>query len=62
MSETQLLGSLKTADTVVESTRALLQRHVDELRKRSVSWEAIGRALGVSRQARLGAILLIADR
>jgi AhpD family alkylhydroperoxidase len=29
----------------------VLQGHVDELRKRGVSWEKIGQALGVSRQA-----------
>jgi len=35
----------------LSATREVLQLHVDELRKREVSWQKIGDALGVSRQA-----------
>jgi hypothetical protein len=51
MTDTQLLDGLKTAEATVEATRALLQAMIEELRRRGVSWEAIGKALGVSRQA-----------
>ncbi len=36
---------------IVLSTRAVLQAMIEELRRRGSSWEAIGKALGVSRQA-----------
>jgi ATP-dependent protease Clp ATPase subunit len=51
MTDAQLLGGLKTAEATVEATRAVLQAMIEELRRRGVSWEAIGKALGVSRQA-----------
>jgi ATP-dependent Clp protease ATP-binding subunit ClpX len=51
MSEAQLLDALKPTAAAADGTRAVLQAHVDELRKRNVSWEAIGHALGVSRQS-----------
>jgi hypothetical protein len=51
MTDDALLGSLKTAEATVEATRAVLQAEIEELRKRQVSWEAIGTALGMSRQA-----------
>lgn len=51
MGDEQLLTALKPTDATVEGTRAVLQAQVDELRRREVSWEAIGAALGVSRQA-----------
>ena len=51
MTNEQLLGSLQTAEATVEATRAVLQAMIGELRKRKVSWEAIGKALGISRQA-----------
>ena len=35
----------------MEATRAVLQAMIGELRQRKVSWEAIGKALGISRQA-----------
>ena len=35
----------------MEATRAVLQAMIEELRQRKVSWEAIGKALGISRQA-----------
>jgi biotin operon repressor len=31
--------------------RTVLQHEIDELRARQVSWDAIGKALGISRQA-----------
>lgn len=51
MRDDQLLAALKPAAATVDATRAVLQSEVEELRKRGVSWEAIGGALGVSRQA-----------
>jgi ATP-dependent protease Clp ATPase subunit len=51
MADEELLAGLKTAEATVEATRTVLQAIIDELRRRSVSWEAIGKALGVSRQA-----------
>ncbi|MDA7949579.1 MAG: hypothetical protein MPJ78_19160 [Hyphomicrobiaceae bacterium] len=51
MSETQLLDALKVSEASVEATRSVLQAQIDELRARRVSWQKIGEALGVSRQA-----------
>jgi hypothetical protein len=51
MTDEQLLNGLKTAEATVEATRAVLQAMIEELRRRGASWEAIGKALGVSRQA-----------
>jgi hypothetical protein len=39
------------AVATVEATRAVLQMQIDTLRKRDISWSAIGSALGMSRQA-----------
>jgi hypothetical protein len=46
-----LLLILKNAAARDEHLRVALQRMVDVLRKRGVSWERIGEALGVTRQA-----------
>jgi len=46
-----LLAILKNAAARDEDLRMALQRMVDVLRKRGVSWEKIGEALEVSRQA-----------
>jgi len=51
MTDGQLLAALRPAAASVDATRAVLQAQVDSLRARSVSWEAIGGALGISRQA-----------
>jgi ATP-dependent protease Clp ATPase subunit len=51
MSVEQLLSGLKTAEATVEATRSVLQAQIEELRRRTVSWEVIGKALGISRQA-----------
>lgn len=51
MSDAQLLGCLSPAHAALEGVRAVLQAQVDTLRKREVSWAAIGQALGISRQA-----------
>jgi hypothetical protein len=51
MTNEQLLEGLKIAEATVEATRGVLQAQIDELRRRNVSWEAIGKALGISRQA-----------
>jgi hypothetical protein len=51
MTDEQLLSGLKTAEATVEGTRAVLQSIIEELRRRSVSWDAIGKAPRVSRQA-----------
>ena len=51
MNDAQLLDALPPAVASVEATRTVLQTQVDTLRKRGVSWQAIGGVLGMSRQA-----------
>jgi len=51
MTDAQLLAALRPAAASVDATRAVLQAQVEALRKRGVSWGAIGGALGISRQA-----------
>jgi hypothetical protein len=51
MTDDQLLSSLGPAVATVEATRAVLQTQIDTLRKRGISWNAIGGVLGMSRQA-----------
>jgi uncharacterized phage-like protein YoqJ len=51
MTDDQLLGALKVAEATVEATRAVLQAQIEELRRREISWDMIGQALGISRQA-----------
>ena len=51
MTDAQLLDALKPSAAAVDGARAVLQSVVDALRARRISWEAIGGALGVSRQA-----------
>ena len=51
MTDDQLLGALKIAEATVDATRAVLQAQIEELRRREVSWDTIGNALGISRQA-----------
>lgn len=51
MSDEALLAALKPTAAAVDGTRAVLQAQVEALRTRSVSWDAIGGALGISRQA-----------
>lgn len=51
MTDEQLLATLKPAAASVDAVREVLQAEVDTLRQRGVSWEAIGGALGISRQA-----------
>jgi len=51
LSDQALLQTLEPSLAAVEETREVLQTHVDTLRKRGVSWEKIGAALGVTRQA-----------
>jgi len=51
MTDEKLLGALQIAEATVDATHAVLQAQVQELRRRQVSWHAIGRALGISRQA-----------
>lgn len=51
MNEEQLLHAVKASEASVDALRSLQQAQVEALRKREVSWAAIGEALGVSRQA-----------
>jgi biotin operon repressor len=51
MSNDQLLNSLGPAVATVEATRTVLQSQIDSLRRRCISWSAIGGVLGMSRQA-----------
>jgi hypothetical protein len=47
----QLLDLLGRSAAIAEAGGDFLNRHVDALRKRDVTWADIGKALGVSRQA-----------
>src|SRR5215469_2655415 len=49
--EADLVGMLKASVATLDAVRDDLQAKIDSLRKRDVSWTAIGDALGVSRQA-----------
>jgi len=51
MTDDQLLAALKIAKATVDATRAVLQAQIEELRRREMSWDTIGNALGISRQA-----------
>ena len=51
LTDRQLLGALQPSEATVEAVRRVLTTQVGILRSRGVSWERIGRALGVSRQA-----------
>ena len=46
-----LLSSLPACEAAVDAAREVLQRRVQLLRDRGASWEAIGTALGMSRQS-----------
>jgi ClpX C4-type zinc finger len=46
-----LLGLLKAQEKTYEEVAIRLQKSVDILRKREVSWQQIGEAMGISRQA-----------
>lgn len=47
----KILALLKPQEKNCENTRTQLQRSIDILREREVSWAVIGDALGISRQA-----------
>src|SRR5215831_4342275 len=49
--DSQLLASLAPSEQTLEAVRHDIQAKVDILRKRGVSWEKIGEALAISRQA-----------
>jgi ATP-dependent protease Clp ATPase subunit len=51
LTDRQLLDALPPSEAMVDSSRDVLQSQVEVLRKRDVSWAAIGQALGISRQA-----------
>jgi hypothetical protein len=51
MSDAELLSCVKACEASVAALRQLQRARVDMLRRREVSWAAIGEALGVSRQA-----------
>ena len=51
MPDQKLLDNLDRAQAAFEGARGVLQQQIDTLRKREVSWQKIGEALGVSRQA-----------
>ncbi len=51
LSDEQLLSSIKASEASVAALHSLIHAQVAALRKREVSWAAIGKALGVSRQA-----------
>jgi hypothetical protein len=47
----QLLATLPAAAAAVDAAQQTLRDHVALLRERDMSWERIGEALGISRQA-----------
>jgi hypothetical protein len=47
----QLLSTLARSSAIAEAGSEFLNLHVQALRKRGLQWAAIGKALGVSRQA-----------
>jgi hypothetical protein len=51
LSDELVLATLAPSAAAVDSARDALQDDVERLRKRGVSWEKIGAALGMSRQA-----------
>ena len=51
LSDRVLLAALQPSEATVEAARRVLTTQVGVLRARGVSWDKIGRALGVSRQA-----------
>jgi hypothetical protein len=51
LDDEELLRTLRPSFVAVDTVRGVLQEHVDLLRRRAVSWERIGDALGISRQA-----------
>ena len=51
LEDLDLLNTLPAASEAVRATESILREHVNLLRARGVSWERIGDALGVSRQA-----------
>lgn len=50
-SDADLLVNLPRAQAAVDGAGVVLHQQIDELRKREVSWQKIGEALGVTRQA-----------
>lgn len=51
LDDAQLLASLLPASSAARSLQDLLRQRVSLLRARGVSWERIGEALGITRQA-----------
>jgi hypothetical protein len=50
-SDAMLLDQLRQSSAIADSAGEFLHLHVEALRKRGVQWAAIGKALGISRQA-----------
>lgn len=50
-SDEHLLTLLARSSAIADAAGDFLNSHVDTLRKRGVKWAAIGKALGISRQA-----------
>jgi ClpX C4-type zinc finger len=46
-----LLKLLPVTEAAIEGSRSMLEEQIAELRKREVSWQEIGGALGITRQA-----------
>jgi hypothetical protein len=51
LTDKALLAALAPSEATVEAVRRVLTAQIAILRSRGVSWDKIGRALGVSRQA-----------
>lgn len=51
LKDDDLLSNLDRSQAAFEAARVVLQQQIDVLRKREVSWQKIGDALNISRQA-----------
>lgn len=51
LKDDDLLANLDRSQAAFEAARLVLQQQIDVLRKREISWQRIGEALGTSRQA-----------
>jgi hypothetical protein len=51
LSDDELVGTLRPAQAALSAVEDTLREHVQLLRKRGITWNRIGDALGVTRQA-----------
>lgn len=51
LNDNDLLANLPRSQAASDATRDVLQQQIDILRRREVSWQKIGEAMGMSRQS-----------